>query len=323
VKKAADRARTRPATPGGRNVIDSRRLLYFHHVARMGSFSAAEAILGIAQPALSRQIQQLETDLGAKLLERNGRGVSLTQYGLILQKQALAILGEMSNALEQLETARRRPTGQISIAAPAGIMSNFMPDILRKYVASFPEIQVTATQASTGEVYELLASGVADVAIIVEPRATQKMNCQRLMVEPLRLVARRDHEIGKSDFVERKQLAELKLMLPGSPHGMREYIHRYAEEGGIQLNCNLFIDSVPLQKALMLDGGVCTFLPKSTCDTDLDPAKFVWRPLKPNLTRTLYVASLQVRSGSPFVKALIREVLAVFRDKSEKFTDDA
>ena len=88
----------------------------------MGSFSAAEAILGIAQPALSRQIQQLATDLGAKLLERNGRGVSLTQYGLILQKQALAILGEMSNALEQLETARRRPTGQISIAAPAGML---------------------------------------------------------------------------------------------------------------------------------------------------------------------------------------------------------
>jgi DNA-binding transcriptional LysR family regulator len=289
----------------------------------MGSFSAAEAILGIAQPALSRQIQQLETDLGTKLLERNGRGVSLTQYGLILKKQALVILGEMSNAFEQLETARRRPTGQISIAAPAGIMANFMPQILRKYVASFPEIQVTATQASTGEVYELLASGVADVAIIVEPRTTQKMICQRLMVEPLRLVGRRDHEIGKSAFVDRKQLTKLKLMLPGSPHGMREYIYRYAEEGGIQLDCNLFIDSVPLQKALMLDGEVCAFLPKLTCDTDLDPAKFVWRPLKPTLTRSLYVASLQVRSSSPFVNALIREVIAVFREKSENFSEDA
>ena len=143
------------------------------------------------------------------------------------------------------------------------------------------------------------------------------------MVEPLRLVARRDHEIGKSEFVERKQLTKLKLMLPGSPHGMREYITRYAEEGGIQLDCNLFIDSVPLQKALMLDGAVCTFLPKLTCDTELDPAKFIWRPLRPALTRSLYVASLQVRSNSPFVKALIREVIAVFREKSEKFTADA
>jgi LysR family nitrogen assimilation transcriptional regulator len=287
----------------------------------MGSFSAAEAILGIAQPALSRQIQQLETDLGVQLLERNGRGVSLTQYGQILQKQALTILGEMSNALEQLELARRRPTGQISIAAPAGIMAYIMPDILRKYVAAFPELRVTATQASTGEVYDHLASGLADVAIIVEARATQKMICQRLMVEPLWLVARRDHEIAKLDFVDRNQLAQLRLMLPGSPHGMRTYIDRYAYEGGIEYQCNLFIDSVPLQKALVLDGGICTFLPKLTCETDLDPTKFVWRPLKPALTRSLYVASLAVRASSPFVKALIKEVVAVFREKSAAFSD--
>lgn len=320
-KASAPQPRGRAQVPAGRNIIDSRRLLYFYHVARMGSFSVAEAILGIAQPALSRQIQQLETDLGVKLLERNGRGVSLTQYGQILQKQALAILGEMSNALEQLQLARRHPTGQISIAAPAGIMTNFMPDILRKYVAAFPELRVTAIQASTGEVYDHLASGLVDVAIIVEPRATQKMICQRLMVEPLWLVAHRDHEIGKQQFVERKQLAQLKLLLPGSPHGMREYIDRYAYEGGIEYQCNLFIDSVPLQKALVLDGGICTFLPKLTCETDLDPMKFVWRPLKPALTRSLYVASLLVRANSPFVKALVKEVIAAFREKSAAFTD--
>jgi DNA-binding transcriptional LysR family regulator len=234
LKKAASGARSRVTIPGGRNVIDSRRLLYFYHVARMGSFSAAEAILGVAQPALSRQIQQLEEDLGTQLLERNGRGVSLTQYGQILQKQALTILGEMSNALEQLQLARRKPTGQISIAAPAGAMAYYMPEILRRYVAAFPEIQVTATQASTGEVYDQLAGGLTDVAIIVEPRSSHKMICQRLMVEPLWLVGRRDHEIAKLEYVDRKQLADIKLMLPGSPHGMRENIDRYANHGGIE-----------------------------------------------------------------------------------------
>jgi LysR family nitrogen assimilation transcriptional regulator len=287
----------------------------------MGSFSAAEAILGIAQPALSRQIQQLEEDIGVQLLERNGRGVSLTHYGEILQKQALTILGEMSNAVQQLQLARRHPAGQISIAAPAGIMANFMPEILRKFVAAFPELRVTATQASTGEVYDHLASGLVDVAIIVEARVTRKMICRRLMVEPLWLVARRDHEIAKREFVDRRDLSRLKLMLPGSKHGMREYIDRYVYEGGVEYQCNLFIDSVPLQKALVLDGEICTFLPKLTCETDLDPAKFVWRPLKPALTRSLYVASLQVRAESPFVKALIKNVVAVFREKSSAFSD--
>jgi LysR family nitrogen assimilation transcriptional regulator len=318
LKKAASGARGRITIPGGRNVIDSRRLLYFYHVARMGSFSAAEAILGVAQPALSRQIQQLEEDLGTQLLERNGRGVSLTQYGEILQKQALTILGEMSNALEQLQLARRKPTGQISIAAPAGAMAYYMPEILRRYVAAFPEIQITATQASTGEVYDQLAGGLTDVAIIVEPRSTHKMICHRLMVEPLWLVARRDHAIAKLEYVDRKQLADIKLMLPGSPHGMRENIDRYAAQGGIEYQCNMYIDSVPLQKALVLDADLCTFLPRVTCETDLDPGKFVWRPLKPALTRSLYVASLQVRSASPFVQAMIREVIATFRQRNEK-----
>jgi hypothetical protein len=57
-------------------------------------------------------------------------------------------------------------------------------------------------------------------------------------------------------------------------------------------------------------------LPKLTCETDLDLSKFVALPLKPALTRSLYVASLQVRSKSPFVKALIRDVVDVFREKS-------
>jgi DNA-binding transcriptional LysR family regulator len=316
VKKTSNTARAKALLPGGQTIIDSRRLLYFYHVARMGSFSAAEAILGIAQPALSRQIQQLETELGVSLMERNGRGISLTAFGTILQQQALAILGEMSNAVEQLQRARRTPTGQISIAAPAGIMTNFMPDILRRYVAAFPEIQVTAIQASTGEVYDHLASGTVDVAIILQSRSTQKMTCERLLVEELLLVARRDHLIAKQKFVERAQLQTLSLMLPGSRHGMRENIESYCQEGGIELNCNLFIDSVPLQRALVLDGHGCVLLPKLTCETDLDLSKFVALPLKPTLTRSLYVASLQVRSKSPFVKALIRDVVDVFREKS-------
>jgi LysR family nitrogen assimilation transcriptional regulator len=317
VKKSSKEPRARPTIPGGQAIIDSRRLLYFYHVARMGSFSAAEAILGIAQPALSRHIQQLEADLGVNLLERNGRGVSLTPFGTILHQQALAILGEMSNAVEKLQRARRNPRGRISIAAPAGIMANFMPDIIRRYVAALPEVQVTAIQASTGEVYDHLASGSVDVAIILQSRNTQKMSCQRIMVEELLVVARKDHPIAKQKFVQRSELPGLNLMLPGSRHGMRENIDRYCEEGGVELDSTLFLDSVPLQKALVLDGRGCIILPKLTCETDLDRSLFVAVPLKPVLTRSLYVASLQVRAKSPFVEALIREVIEVFRAKSK------
>ena len=66
----------------------------------------------------------------------------------------------------------------------------------------------------------------------------------------------------------------------------------------------------------VLDLNLCAFLPKQNCDTDLDASSFVALPLKPVLTRTVYVASLEARSKSPFVKALIREVISVFKEKS-------
>src|SRR5882724_4698102 len=323
VKKTGQTPRTRGAAGISQDLIDSKRLLYFFHVARMRSFSAAEAILGVAQPALSRQIQQLESELGIQLLVRTGRGVSLTQYGTILQEQAVTILGDMSNALEQLQLARRNPGGQISIAASAGIMAYFMPDILRRYVAAFPEIRVTALQAATGEVYDHLASGAVDVAIIVHARNAQKLTCQRLMVEPLYVVARRDHSIAGQQLVEREQLPNLQMVLPASKHGMRDNIDQYCREGDIEINCNVFIDSVPLMKAMVLDTGVCCILPKLTCENDLDPTQFVWRPLKPTLTRSLYVASLQTRAKLPYVKALIREVIAVFKEKGERLSQAA
>ena len=69
-------------------VIDSRRLLYFFHVARTGSFTVAETVLNVAQSAISRQIQLLESELNVQLLSRNGRGVSLTPAGEILFGQS-------------------------------------------------------------------------------------------------------------------------------------------------------------------------------------------------------------------------------------------
>src|SRR5258708_32915527 len=107
VKKTGQTPRTRGAAGISQDLIDSKRLLYFFHVARMRSFSAAEAILGVAQPALSRQIQQLESELGVQLLVRNGRGVSLTQYGTILQEQAGTILGDISRRGHKIEPAGR------------------------------------------------------------------------------------------------------------------------------------------------------------------------------------------------------------------------
>jgi len=313
-RAAKPKARSELASIATRNVIDSRRLFYFFHVARMRTFSAAEAVLDVAQPAISRQIQQLEAELGVQLLERTGRGVSLTQAGGILYRQAAVILDQMSETLEEIERSRRRPVRQVSIAASAGVMALYMPHIIRRFIAAFPEVQLTAIQASTGEVYDHLAAGQVDVAIILHAPNTQKLSLQQLNIEPLLLVASRAHPVASQDFVSRESLAQLDLVLPAAVHGMRHLLEQYFAAGGIDLAPRLYVDSVPLIKAIVAEGKCCGFLPKSNCDTDLDPAEFVALPLKPALTRTLHVACLRDRADDALVKALMRDVMTVFRD---------
>lgn len=114
-------------------IIDSRRLLYFFHVARTGSFTVAETILNVAQSAISRQIQLLESELDVQLLSRTGRGVALTPAGESLFEQATVILDEMSETMDRLRGLGRSPRGQVSVASFASVMSVIMPDVIRRF----------------------------------------------------------------------------------------------------------------------------------------------------------------------------------------------
>jgi DNA-binding transcriptional LysR family regulator len=298
-----------------KDVIDSRRLLYFYHVARTKSFSVAETVLNVAQSAISRQIQQLEADLDTTLLERTGRGVSLTQFGEILYEQAAAILDEMSDTVERLHLARRRPTGQISIAGFASVMAVQMPEILRRFMKTYPDIEITAVQSTTGDVYDLLATGEVDVAILSQTHTSKKIVQHKLITDPMVLVAARSHPIASQSFLKRGDLGSLDLILPASQHGLRMLIEKYCDDVGIKLSAHLRIDSTPLMKSLVRDGRFCTILPQMAFTTDeLSANDFALIPFKPKFSRTLSVACLRDRVESPIVAALMREVIVVCRE---------
>lgn len=297
------------------DVIDSRRLLYFYHVARTKSFSVAATVLNVAQSALSRQIQQLEADLEATLLERTGRGVSLTQLGQIVYEQSAAILDEMSATVARLHSARRQPTGQVSIAGFSSIMTVQMPEILKRFMKEYPDIEITAIQTTTGDVYDLLATGQVDVAILSLGYESQKIVQHKLLTDPMVLMAARDHPIASQAFVKRDDLSELDLILPASEHGMRITIERYCDAAGVKLSPQLRVDSVPLMKSLVQDGRFCTILPRlAITPAEVASGDFALIPFKPKLVRVLSVACLSERAESPIVAALMRLVAEVCRE---------
>jgi LysR family transcriptional regulator, nitrogen assimilation regulatory protein len=297
-----------------REIIDAKKLQVFYHVTRLGSLSRAEAVLFIAQPAISRSLSRLEEDLGVKLLERHGRGVTPTKFGEILYQQAEIILQEMEETIQKLDRAKRKPSKKVSISASAIVMSLFMPEILNRMLALYPETEVVAVQSPSGEVYNALVSGQVDIAIVMQVPNKKKFYMKKLLEEPMVMIASKNNDVAKLSCVKRDILPVLPVILPASPHGMRRVISDYLVDGNVEIVPHLQIDSVPLIKSMLATENFCVIMPQTSYDKEFDNNEFVGLPLQPPLTRTLYAASHKGVSDEEHVHALLDIISEVFAE---------
>lgn len=309
----AVRERSDIASAAFDNVLDSRRLLYFFHVARTGSFTAAEAALDVAQSALSRQIGRLESELGTRLLERKGHGVELTPTGEVLYSQAGQILQAMASALDEVREAKTAPRDRVAIAASRPFSTRFFPEVLLRYSERFPHIHVTTYEASSGQVYEMLTSGSVDLAVVLHQPNSPKVVGHKLFDEELYVAGRAGNPSLRAEFIRREELPGLDLMLPAAPLGTRGILERYLEQGGLTVDPIFRFDSVSLMKEMIRRNGYCAILPSMAVEEELQSGEFVALPLRPRLHRTLHLAHLRDRRQTEAVSAIRTELLAAVK----------
>lgn len=292
------------------HLIDSRRLFYFSQVAKLGSFTAAEAALDVTQSTLSRQLQLLEEEVGATLLVRASRGVTTTHAGEILLAQADLIMREMELAREQISAARRNTGGRVSIAASRPFSSRYFPGVVSRFLEKHPDIRLTVLEASSGHVHQYLADGVVDLAVVLHNPNTTKIATRKILTEPLMLVMRHDHPWANTTVIDRSKLTELDLVLPAASHGTRFIIERYLQDGGLDLDPSIRMDSVSLMRAVVAQGSRCVILPEAAFAKQRASGLFVAKPLRPALTRSLYLAWLRERNRSAASTAMEAEILS-------------
>lgn len=294
-----------------RAMIDSRRLFYFYKVAKAGSFTVAETYLGVAQSALTRQIQQLEKEVGLPLLQRNGRGVTLTESGEILLRHAEDILGGMSAALSEIEANRCNPSGRLAVAAPTMFSRIYMPEVVRVLVNKFPNLRLVVTEVSTEQVQDYLASGKVDAAVVVIPPSTRKCSITRIAAEPLHLITHADHPLANARWIEPDAIAGLEMIVPASTRGSRLLIERYLAENGVDVDFRLEVDSLQVAKGLIAQGPrFCTLFPALAYRDEIRAGIFRAIPLRPQLIRTMYLARLRLRPETPYFTALADAIAA-------------
>ena len=152
--------------PSGPLPVNLKQLEYFVAVAELGSFSKAAVILNIAQPALSRQVRLLETDLHVTLLMRNGRGVVLTEAGKRLFDHSVGILQLVSRVREDIETSRDEPSGRIVVGLPPSMGRLLTLPLVEGFRRTLPKARLAIVEGLPAHLAEWISTGRVDLGLL-------------------------------------------------------------------------------------------------------------------------------------------------------------
>ncbi|MEO3788496.1 LysR family transcriptional regulator [Actinocorallia sp. B10E7] len=193
--------------------MDSRELRYFVAVAEELHFGRAAQRLGIAQPPLSRAIIRLERRLGAALLRRTSRSVTLTEAGAVLLREGRRALDALEAAERRAQRAARAATGRPSLVlvAKAAASSELLAKLLHAYAAEPGAIHVDVMLCRPGEQERLLRNGQADVAVLHRPfDETAGFDTEEILTEGQVAVLPAAHTLATRKDLHLKDLADLE-----------------------------------------------------------------------------------------------------------------
>ena len=263
--------------------VNLKQLEYFVRVAELGSFSKAALILNIAQPALSRQVRLLETDLHVTLLTRNGRGVVLTEVGQRLFDHSIGILQLVARAAEDVAAARDEPAGHL------------------------PKARLAIVEGLSTHLTEWIATGRVDLGLIHNPEPNPAIEATPVLEEPLGLVSPATGRSAKATPLPMADLARFPLILPERTHAMRKLIETRAALLNLKLDIRLEISGVPAILDLVAAGHGHAVLTRTALASFAAPDAFILRPLvDPVLTSTLFLAVSAHKPSTPLGRRAMR-----------------
>jgi len=249
--------------------MDVRQLRYFLSVADLESFSRAAAALRIAQPALSRQIRQLEHELGVQLFSRHARGVHMTAAGRLLRERACLTLRQIDETRHELMAAATDAVGQVAIGMPPSLRRIVTGPLLNRFRHEYPGVFVKVVEEASATLNDAILAGGLDLAVVGNLDVDTGLEAVPLARERLLLVGPRGFVERGHGELETAHLARFPLALTGRPNSMRMIVENAAHRAGLPLRVVMEADHFPLLIELIRAGNIFTVAPHSACESAL------------------------------------------------------
>ncbi len=229
-------------------MLDLRKLEIFVAAARRESISQAATDLHMAQPAVSIAIARLEADLGVSLFERSGRRVRLTAEGRRLQEDAEALLDHAGAVQDAARRLNRLEKGELHLGCPAMLATYYLPRLLGDFLAQYPGLQASVTQAGTADVERLLLDDQLEAGVITvqQDSADIGLELRRLLRERVVVLVGRKHSWAARRYLNITALAGAPMVLYERGYFIRERFDSLCGEHGVAPDIRMQTNFLPL-----------------------------------------------------------------------------
>lgn len=267
--------------------MELRTLQYFLTVAREGNITRAADILHITQPTLSRQMKQLEQELGTELFVR-GRNFALTEAGMLLRRRAEEVVDMMYKIESEIETAGE-VGGVISIGSGALKSSQFLPEVMSEFQKLHPKVRFEIYSNSSQYIKERMDRGLLDFGIMLEPIDIEQYEYIRLeQKERWGLLMRRGHPLAEQESVTCADLLSVPLITPARLYVQKE-ISNWLGADINKLNVLATVNMMTHAAMFINSGAACGLTIEGAVDL-FEDSKMVFKPLNPRLELTAVLA---------------------------------
>jgi DNA-binding transcriptional LysR family regulator len=284
--------------------VGLRQLRAFLAVAKHGSFSRAAEEVAVSQSAVSLAIQQLETELGVRLLDRTTRQVRMTSVGQTLAATGSRLITELDATLKELRDIGEQHRGRVVMACVPSVARGLMPKCVEYCAEKWPEVSFAIEDIAAKDVVAKVQRGDIEFGLSGGEIEASELHIESLMRDPFLLVCRRDDALAERKTVSWAKLSARRLIMLNNTSGSRQQIVDTLASAGVR--SEIFLElAQPSSVLAMVEANLgVAVVPELVAPHIGHPTLAARKLVKPSVSRTIFLLRRRDRSLSPAASAV-------------------